>query len=58
MLKYNIYYNNEKIKSRPLDKEDVDLIMKERTISKINKYTDDIKQISTERIEIVKCYVI
>ena len=35
-----------------------DLIMKERTISKINKYTDDIKQISTERIEIVKCYVI
>lgn len=58
MLKYNIYYNNEKINSRPLDKEDVDLIMKERTISKINKYTDDIKQISTERIEIVKCYVI
>ena len=41
-----------------LDKDDVDLIMKERTISKINKYTDDIKQISTERIEIVKCYVI
>ena len=58
MLKYNIYYNNEKINSRPLDKEDVDLVMKERTISKINKYTDDIKQISTERIEIVKCYVI
>ena len=58
MLKYNIYYNNEKINSRPLDKKDVDLIMKERTISKINKYTDDIKQISTERIEIVKCYVI
>lgn len=58
MLKYNIYYNNEKINSRPLDKEDVDLIMKEHTISKINKYTDDIKQISTERIEIVKCYVI
>ena len=58
MLKYNIYYNNEKINSRPLDKEDVDLIMKERTISKINKYTDDIKHISTERIEIVKCYVI
>ena len=58
MLKYNIYYNNEKINSRPLDKDDVDLIMKERTISKINKYTDDIKQISTERIEIVKCYVI
>lgn len=58
MLKYNIYYNNEKINSRPLDKEDVDLIMKERTISKINKYTDNIKQISTERIEIVKCYVL
>lgn len=58
MLKYNIYYNNEKINSRPLDKEDVDLIMKEHTISKINKYTDDIKQISTEKIEIVKCYVI
>jgi hypothetical protein len=58
MLKYNIYFNNEKINSRPLDKEDVDLIMKERTISKINKYTDDIKQISTEKIEIVKCYVI
>ena len=58
MLKYNIYYNNEKINSRPLNKEDVDLIMKERTISKINKYTDDIKQSSTERIEIVKCYVI
>ena len=58
MLKYNIYYNNEKINSRPLDKEDVDLIMKEHTILKINKYTDDIKQISTEKIEIVKCYVI
>lgn len=58
MLKYNIYFNNEKINSRPLDKADVDLIMKERTISKINKYTDDIKQISTEKIEIVKCYVI
>jgi hypothetical protein len=58
MLKYNIYYNNEKINSRPLDKDDIDLIKKERIITKTDKYTNDIKQISTDKIEIVKCYVI
>lgn len=58
MLKYNIYYNNEKINSRPLDKEDIDLIKRERIITKTDKYTNDIKQISTDKIEIVKCYVI
>jgi hypothetical protein len=58
MLKYNIYYNNEKINSRPLDKDDIDLIKRERIITKTDKYTNDIKQISTDKIEIVKCYVI
>lgn len=58
MLKYNIYYNNEKINSRPLDKEDIDLIKRERIITKTDKNTNDIKQISTDKIEIVKCYVI
>jgi hypothetical protein len=58
MLKYNIYYNNEKINSRPLDKDDIDLIKKERIITKTDKYRNDIKQISTDKIEIVKCYVI
>lgn len=58
MLRYNIYYKNEKINSHPLSKKDLDEIKKREYIGKMDSKTKEISKIPTNMINIVKCYII
>lgn len=58
MLKYNLYYNNQKINKRPISKADLDKIQANKIINKYNDKTKELVEIPTNRIEIIKCYVV
>lgn len=58
MLKYNLYYNNEKINKRPLSQSELDKVQNLKVINKYNKITNDIVTIPTDKVEIIKCYVV
>ena len=53
MLKYNLYYNNEKLNKRPLSQSELDQVQNSKVINKYNKITNDIVTIPTDKVEII-----
>ena len=58
MLKYNLYYNNEKLNKHPLSQSELNQVQNSKVINKYNKITNDIVAIPTDKVEIIKCYVV
>jgi hypothetical protein len=58
MLKYNIYYNNERLNKYPLSKEDIEQIQQQKYIGKVNDVTKEVTRIPTENVNIIKCYLV
>lgn len=58
MLLYNIYYNNEKINNRPISAEELEQIKQREYIGKVNEVTKDVTRIPTNKVNIIKCYMV
>jgi hypothetical protein len=58
MLRYNIYYKNERINNYPISKEEVEKIQSQKFIGKVNENTKEVTRIPTNDINIVKCYLV
>lgn len=58
MLRYNIYYNNEKINTYPISAEELGEIKKRNYIGKVNEVTKEVTRIPTDNLNIIKCYII
>ena len=57
MVKYNLYYNNERLNKRPITKEELDRVQQSKVINKYNERTQTLVPISTSQINIVKCQI-
>ena len=58
MLKYNIYYQNERINNYPISKEELDNILQQKFIGKRNEDNKEVMRIPTSDINIIKCYLV
>lgn len=58
MKHYNLYYKESKLNNRPLTLEDLENILKQKTIIKKNSITNKNEQINTSDIRIVKTIII
>ena len=58
MLKFNIYYNNERLNKYPLSSEDIEQIKQQKYIGKVNEVTKEVTRIPTEKLNIIKCYLV
>lgn len=58
MKHYNLYYKESKLNNRPLTLEDLENILKQKTIIKKNSITNKNEQINTSDIRIVRTIII
>lgn len=58
MIKYNLYYQNERLNKRPLSKIELDNIKQAKNVSKFDEKTRTLKHIPAEGIKIVECHVV
>lgn len=58
MLRYNIYYNNEKLNTYPISEDEIEKIKKQKYIGKVNEETKEILRIPTDEVNIIKCYLV
>ena len=58
MKHYNIYYKEAKLNNRPLTLEDLNNVLKQKTIIKKNSITNKNEQINTSDIRIVRTIII
>ena len=58
MIKYNIYYNGDRINNRPLSKEAIDEMKTQKIIYKRNKNNTEVYEIPVDGISIRKCIIV
>lgn len=58
MIKYNIYYNGDRINNRPLSKEAIDEMKKQKSIYKRNVNSTDVYEIPINGITIRRCVIV
>ena len=58
MIKYNIYHNGEIINNRPLSKEAVEEIKKQKSIYKRNRNSTEVYEIPVDGITIRRCVIV